>query len=413
MAETNAFTFSNYSQLGIWGIVAEFCHKQKIENWAIRYRFGEEYTSAYPTLAMQNKIDFFSSDNLADVDSQEKKIIWNEKKRIVYLFVDYQEKEYFVVAMSFPEISFSLIETLLNDFHHYLHLLLAYELSLQIGYPSYFPLLYFPEQEFSSVNTALQNRNVFYFLNGQKGTGKELFVNRFALYHFGYRLPQAKDSLSAPEIYNFKDIKGKSIELWFVAELAILEPQWQEKIAAEISNVPTSGKEIFIFVSSIYSSKALLDGNLLTESLYRICEKNRVLFPSLSRRRFELKKIIIFVASFTSSFFANHSTDIQKIDDAEIEYLIRQIDKGKMQENFDSLYRQFFASKTDVSLYKEIQERSLDELTGDLEKKAIRLAYEAVGHSQQKIANYLGISRGSLQYKIRQHEIPYQTWESK
>ena len=83
-------------------------------------------------------------------------------------------------------------------------------------------------------------------------------------------------------------------------------------------------------------------------------------------------------------------------------------------------YLQNLTDLVDVSTDAKYSVYNLDEvlteggglrgLISGLEKRAIRLAFERVGGSQNKIADYLGISRGSLQHKIKKHKLPYSEW---
>lgn len=384
--------FSEYKTRGIWGIIVKFCMEYSIENWALLYSLPSTKNVISPTLIDSSQFDFSTVDE---------EIFWDNESRIVYLPIFYKAKKYFVLALPLPLSSFSFFENAVKEFYYYLQMLLAFELSQFVSYPSYFPLLYFSEEQYNSINENLRNKKNVYFLNGQRGTGKKLFVNRFVLFHFCHSLFVEEDPENGVHIYNFTDCRGLVVELWHVPELAVVSQTWQEKIFTTFRN---DVAKRFLFISSVYATAVLWKKGFISREIHSLCETNRILLPSLARRK--VADLVEYIFSFSKRDCLNAS-EANNI----AELFSRQIEKGDFKENIITLREQLKQRMEFRMGRDEIHGQELKTIVEIVEKEAIRMAYDIVGQSQQKIADYLGISRGSLQYKIKKYELPYQDWE--
>ena len=139
------------------------------------------------------------------------------------------------------------------------------------------------------------------------------------------------------------------------------------------------------FLASQYSLEALYEYKLIREDLYTLLKENQLLFPSLKSRDKEEKKALYL---FLKEHFIEKLPPIPLWD--------------KLKENFLSLVE--FSRKEGGEFYWNFSfSSSLREAIAFLEQVGISYAYEVVGESQEKVANFLGISRGSLQHKLKKY----------
>lgn len=373
-------------------MMALFCKEKTISSWGVLYSLPHQNEMLEPLLPMHSP-----EKKLPDFVTVSENVIWEENKDWTYIPVWYQENHYFTLVLFTNSLSLS--KETFEDFRFYLQTLLAFEISRRPLYPSFYPLLYSSLGEFHLLNHRIREKNHFYFLNGQEGTGKKTFVQSFLLYHFYYYFRITSEGENF-RVVHFRDEQENALEIWWVTELAYLEMSWQEKIFSSSSPLR------FIFVSSVYSADALLQGELIHKHMHTLCIRNQVLFPSLSRRLPELRNLLTFACRyrFESKTFSYELS----------ENLREQVEKGNIVQNLRGLFQYFenLLNPTEgQQSFFDVRGRKLEDLIIEMEKAAIKAAYKAVGKSQQKIAEYLGISRGSLQYKIRQYNIPYQDWE--
>ncbi|GEM_PF-3226085 len=150
--------------------------------------------------------------------------------------------------------------------------------------------------------------------------------------------------------------RGLSIsDIVNVPEIAELEFSRQEELVAAVE----SG--VLVCISSVYPLAPMLQGGLVLPALAPVLEESRILFssrsPLLARER-------EFWAGFSRS--------------------------GRLE----------FSSAQLVSTRD-----GLRDAVEKLEIEAIHEAYRRAGRSQNKVAALLGISRGSLQHKLRKYQI--------
>lgn len=381
----NFLQFSDYVSSGIWGVVVKFCMEYSIEHWAMLLYLPSKKELVSPALSDFSSLDF---------SKVQGKVFWDDVSRVTYVPVLYKAKKYFVLALPLPLSSFSLFRDAVEEFCHYLQLLLSFELSQEkITYPSLYPLLYFSNDEYGAINERLKAKKNVYFLNGQKGTGKELFVDRFSLFHFS-RLLSFVQTEEGVQVYSFSDHKGTVVEVWYVPEVAVVDSNWQEKICLAFEEGLSNR---FIFIASVYAIKPLWSEGFISKEIYSLCELNRVLFPSLARRK--IRHLVDFLFSFSGQCF--NEEDIDAIG----EVLMGQIKDRDFKENIDSL-KEKAADRLSFRLGSgQIVGKELNDVVEALERESIKMAYDIVGQSQQKVADYLGISRGSLQYKIKKYQL--------
>ncbi len=166
-------------------------------------------------------------------------------------------------------------------------------------------------------------------------------------------LPESGRSRFLDRLLIFRELSMSDIV--HVPEIAELEFSRQEELVAAVE----SG--VLVCISSVYPLAPMLQGGLVFHALAPILEESRILFssrsPLLARER-------EFWAGFSRS--------------------------GRLE----------FSSAQLVSTRD-----GLRDAVEKLEIEAIHEAYRRAGRSQNKVAALLGISRGSLQHKLRKYQI--------
>ena len=227
----------------------------------------------------------------------------------------------------------------------------------------------------SDLNQNLLERRDFFFLNGAPGSGKHTFARSYSLLHH----------------LDF----SKVIEYSELAEISKVD---QSALLGKVGGGET------IFVYSKYSFEALLEYDILDMKLAGLCQDNMMRMQFLKKKK-DFDEMLPYFRSFKLMNISPPAQWPQKFSGGFtgfVEYL----------QNLTDLVDVSTDAKYSVYNLDEVlaEGRGLRGLIAGLEKRAIRLAFERVGGSQNKIADYLGISRGSLQHKIKKHKLPYSEW---
>lgn len=224
-------------------------------------------------------------------------------------------------------------------------------------YPSFLPFFHPIESFTDDLNKALLRSKGVFFLNGQRGTGKRLFCDLHSLLHYNAR---PADSAVIPE-------------------LALLEGSQQNEVLSSIQSSPYSP----LYICSSYDPMVLAQKKIISRELAHALEPSRVLFRSLERNSLAYDSIRDFYAAF-------------KVQEMPPQGAV----------NVDALLSAGFLERR-VLLPRE----QLRDFVAKMETRAIEEAMLEVGLSQHRIARRLGISRGSLQHKLKKYNIPYSEWD--
>ena len=146
-----------------------------------------------------------------------------------------------------------------------------------------------------------------------------------------------------------------------------------------------------MILMSKYRLDALYERGLVTDDVLKICSDNIVALPSFDPSSSEI------VANFWSLFKGRGQVSISE----------------SLQTASEARRVALDASSGDLSILTDIfaSGGNLRDAVARIEAEAIRRAHSMVGNSQNKIAELLGISRGSLQHKIRKYQLPYGDWD--
>jgi len=253
--------------------------------------------------------------------------------------------------------------------------------------PSFFPFYLPMDENGIFLNDQLCSDRRLFFLNGQAGTGKKTFIWKHLCYH-------NLDPMQLPDSQE-QNFLQKGSDYVIIHELALLELNEQSRLLELLQ----AEEVMFCYVCSRYGLDALREQGLVVEELYALMNGSRIVFPALHRRgeivfkelafQFDCKGVQIpaFVANSWFNKVGQRIGYDEYIADME---LLREIEHPlfDIQDNLD--------------LRLQI---------GEYENKCIGFAQRIVGSSQNKIARMLGISRGSLQHKLKKYNYPYSEWE--
>ena len=371
---------NSYSQKGIWGCLHILSKEVEGISWSICIQTN------------QMKIHINSMGDLIEESSHDicdvtiKTIPQGNLLLIpVYLY----KHQVFTFSVT-TKYEYSLKK--LSEIQFILQLLLEHESLHKTQYPSFLPFL-FPYSKISAsqyiqqANSAIKNaKNNIIFLNGQLGTGKKTFFQCFML--FRYHL-FCHFSEHIKNIYEY-DIPDNHLKAIYINEIAQLTYKEQEEI---ILNLETHN--FFYVISSCYSPEILRDKEIISNDFYNLCLKNKYIIPSLANRYDDLNHIVNFlkISKLKSQDFLWEDTFLEEISN-----------------NFIGLQKKIYiSSEYDLSHWKNSVNDGikLRDLISRVEIEAIRHAKMKAGNSQYKISKLLGISRGSLQHKLKKYKLPY------
>ena len=290
----------------------------------------------------------------------------------------------------------------LHSIRFHVELLVLYESLEHDLYPSFMVFLHPFSGSLQKINKKIKNmrENSFIFLNGQTGTGKFSFFQCFLLLHYNFFVKKPNsDSL----VYQFQIYaKGQSKTIFFIPEMAMLDKEQQRLLLLRNDN-----KDYLIFALSVYEVEILIENDILHRRLADVCNLNRIALPSLSKRGIDIVSTMGFVSSIKL-----RAENIQKhtIDDL---YKMILKEKYSLNDLYQTIYDERSLTHDQNNTYDNRENHTMFNLrdkVAKIEKEAIRYAHSKVGSSQHKMSDFLGISRGSLQNKLKKYRIEYDDW---
>lgn len=388
------YNFKKYNP-GIWNLIdLSIFELYQTQKWYMIINLGEIWYKIYPSHA----------------EAEEKIIILNEADPFFQTVTGSMEEDYgyindhtVIILNNADKILCYLIVEKKLDFK----LLLFWKQSLELfikeenqkisQYPSFLPFfLPHNDVEISKINEAIQKQRKVFFLNGVLGTGKHSFVQNYILYRFFELIDYDQIKNSEMDKICALHLLNNNVEIIIVNELAYLTENDQlvvrEKINSEENNL--------IFICSAYDPVILSNNGVIIPELVDICLKERVIFPSLQRRQHYLRSLLI-------QYYRWKGFDL--LDFLTEEWLVKQ----SLNKGFNDLIASFkeylLPQASFLQTYHE--KKSIRKVISDIEVLAIEYAIRFIGYSQNKIAKLLGISRGSLQHKLKKYNYPYNEWE--
>ncbi len=391
----------SYQSMGIWGSLSCFCKIHHCESWGVMTAFNGECSYISSNGEIQDDMKF----NLVDMP-----VTIMKGEGIHQYFIPVFLHEQIIFCWEF-KTKVLIYQEEMNVLQFNLELFVLYESYNSTLYPSFLVLLYPLRGSMALTNQKIahsKSDNII-FLNGKKGTGKYTFLQCFLLLHHNYFI-QKNNLNQAVNRIRVSLPNGKYKSLFYVPELAFLDTVQQEKLLHK----GIEGKEYLIIVS-VYDIAVLYSNRIISKEILDLCTSNHLLFPSLSKRNEDIIKILKFTSSVKSlkyekSVFSknnnfekisNYIVD-NKLNLCEIKNNISQNTMNQYDkiENFDNLLIQKM----------KLEKRTLREIIASIEANAIRYAHAEVGNSQNKMSDLLGISRGSLQNKLKKYNLNYDTW---
>ena len=278
----------------------------------------------------------------------------------------------------------------------FIQLLIEHEALTEKKYPSYFPFLFPMDGILKEANQSiLQGDQEIIFLNGQPGTGKKTFFQCYVLFNYNRLIRVEKISKNLIEFSIPSDIKNVRHHplknIIFVKEIALLTREQREYI---LKYMIKREKKNLLVCGSAYDPKMLLAKNIIEDDFANICLENRIILPSLKNRPGEVERILQFFKR-TKLRTENFTDMIPQVQDLE--------------NNLNALQKLIYSVSGYNTSYEEAIEKEIDlrDIIADIEISAIKHAREKAGSSQYQVSKLLGISRGSLQHKLRKYKLPY------
>ena len=385
-----------YKKSGLWGCFKRLAHENHIIHWGIFINFmSNKYfidPSGRPQKSEYTYIHQISIRKYSE-DANEILIPIKMKKNVIF------------ICRFLSKVKFS--EEEINQIKFQIELLILYEASNIDIYPTFLTFLYPPSDALAKVNESIYHRRNLdlIFLNGQKGSGKASFAQCFALLHFHCFL----DFNSMDEKINLTPIDHTRIKnILYIPELALLDHSQQSNLA----NISQNQENLFTIASSIYDLNLLFENNIISKKITDICLKERIIIPSLKKRSLDISTIIDFLGKIKSNIpnlNISQIKDLNYIDNLDGLKKLLFLGKNSEEKIYHGSISNTYANEPNPSSLED--GLKLRDMITKLEISAIKYAHEKVGDSQNKMADFLGISRGSLQHKLKKYDIDYIDWE--
>ena len=421
-----------YRKSGLWGCLKKFTQLNHTISSGI-----------YINVPKGHEFDLDFEGNIKPYDKSYaniKKIMIIEKENYYEICLPVRLHKKIIFIFHFKTmIEFNQKELKMIKFN--LDLFLLYESVIQNIYPSFmiflYPVLGYLKAVNNKITCTIEGKNFkkdsFIFLNGQPGTGKFSFFQCFLLFHYNVFLHFliTKNELKQPIsrfVFQTKEVeksekeeKTKTETIFFVPELAILNQDQQNLLITEYNKekeLNYNTNRFTIIAASVYDINVLTENNIISEKLANICRENKIIIPSLLNRGQDIRPTIEFIQAIKPGFFADKFKQIKAENTKKIHQEILNA-----HYNFDDIYNKVFDDKSiDESIlklnqaseikleYEHDNKLNLRDIIMKVEKSAIKYAHSKVGDSQHKISDFLGISRGSLQNKLKKYNLDYSNW---
>ncbi|MCS7205072.1 MAG: hypothetical protein NZ853_05200 [Leptospiraceae bacterium] len=213
------------------------------------------------------------------------------------------------------------------------------------------------------------------------------------------------------ERYNLKTsipIINSKKECIVIKEISYLTEENQRRLFHKLSN--DNWNDTFWIFTSHYDLKKLVENGMFLFELYEIIKNQMVIIPPL--RKVRPNELEMEVRKYLNYLKKKYRKKVD-ISEEVLDILKKHNWPGNLTEFYKTIETAFFLTmdevitknhvklqlwelyeKTDLELRKHIEE---------LEKKLILIAYRMTGGNYLQMARALGISRGSLQYKLHKY----------
>ena len=373
-----------YKKRGLWGCFASFAQENHIRQWGIFINFTH-YKCYIGSDGRPQKKDYKQGDQI--------KIHQDNLNRYEILIPVGMQKNILFIWHLLSEVALSQQE--IHQMKFQIELLLLYEGCNTGLYPTFLPFLYPNSDCLSTVNELLyrQKTQGLVFLNAQKGSGKASFAQCFILLHLKHFL----NFNSMKEKINYISIETPELKsILYIPELALLTYSEQFDLIQILQNE----KNALVIIASAYALDVLFNNHIILKDMFFLCQEKRIIIPSLRKRYPDISAMIDFLCRSKINMKALSSQGLKYNDnlDGLKKSLSAEVIHEARDDNNNSI-------KLDLSSLENNQ--SLRDMIAKLEIASIQYAHEKVGDSQNNIADFLGISRGSLQHKLKKYNIDY------
>lgn len=376
--------------IGIWQWMSDLAIDAQLKNWELEICFNQEKVYVLRPKGSENPIEQV----VTSIPGNTNKIIEEEQNSLWYTTIPIflKEKSVFYWKLeSFEKIEIQVLLKWQAD----LELRVRDESRLFGRYPTFIPFIMPFDENVFYINKAITQKQKYFFLNGQAGTGKHVFIQNFLQYH--YQETSFADQFDrSVSLYKFTFQGPDKVSGIIVHELGLLD---SKEISYLEKAIEDNSCDI-IFICSAYDPEILLNSEIITIRIYDILMENRILFSSVQRR---ISSVIAAIKYYVSL----------KID-KEPEFLHEDWVKiNASKYSFADILTIIQESTQPVGAISALIDtgESLRDIVAKVEYDAIYYAQKVVGNSQNKIAKLLGISRGSLQHKLKKYNFPYHEWE--
>ncbi|MCB1201490.1 MAG: hypothetical protein KDK41_12655 [Leptospiraceae bacterium] len=342
-----------FDQIGIWGFWHSLVREYQVSDFAIYYTVGGQVYCITEKGIEASSFKFEELHALKEIKAELATtgfrylmpVRWHENRApIVWQFFCANE----------------ILSEVVYNWQNWLRYLIAAEALDERKYPTFLPFFHPSRPQDFDMNEALGEPSGLFFLNGQKGTGRFLFVRNHVLLHRKLLIDEQQAIRHAR----------------FVPEVALLEPAEQLELLA-LSEKSSEA----VYLASLYDPAMLVGRGILLPELAKVIERSRLIFKAVEPGSNDALKISAFYREFKP----------------EKEYAAEA-------SNIDLLIGGAVS-------FEQLPGEHLREIVQNIEIRAIQKAIGEVGLSQHKIARRLGISRGSLQHKIKKYNLPYSEWD--
>jgi hypothetical protein len=203
-----------------------------------------------------------------------------------------------------------------------------------------------------------------------------------------------------------------SLSALVIVEVANLSKKIQKRVGEELKKESSKWKNFFCVFTSNYDVQKMVEFEKFDPLLWEAIKNNRILLPPL--RKVPTNFLIEEVKKFIEDLTIKYRKKVI-LSDASVEKIKNYSWPGNLEELYQTIETAFILSREGViqesdlliGLWKDYEKKDLNlrKNIENLEKAYILQAYRLLGGNQVHMANVLGISRGSLQYKLQKYGI--------
>jgi len=197
-----------------------------------------------------------------------------------------------------------------------------------------------------------------------------------------------------------------------IVEVANLSKKIQKRVGEELKKENSKWKNFFCLFTSNYDVQKMVEFEKFDPQLWEVIKNNRILLPPL--RKVPKNQLIEEVKKYIDKLIINYRKKVI-LSDATVEKIKNYSWPGNLEELYQTIETAFILSREGIiqesdlliGLWKDYEKKDLNlrKNIENLEKAYILKAYRLLGGNQVHMANVLGISRGSLQYKLQKYGI--------